>query len=349
MKDINHFNNILLFFFLLLTTINNTNQNEVKIIPDASLNATATYISLDIVDETDFLYFSFDFDFHNQVNQKQKNIADFKISTELELSSSDIEFAIVNKKQEEINSTMLDIDNNILWRSCYFLNKVNNGNISNYYTEITNKFNNYNINTLVLRIPFLENEGEIIIENLLSLPDEMKFRKKKNEIIYYHGGRNNIRRNHTHKNYIHFYNNYTHFQRSHSHSNKNHRHSHIKFNQYSHWVNNHINNKKYNINLNSEDQNSNLYNNYKNDKKNKNKYNNGYNQYDINYNYPKKFNFLCKYLGCNIDYIILFHIISTIVGIILAHIWVIILILYFIVHQKKSNAQLVRTTENMQH
>ena len=79
MKNIN----ILLYVICLLISINEIASSEVKIIPDANLNATAAYVLIDSLEsKTNFLYFSFDFDYHNKIEQKIKNEAYFKVTTD---------------------------------------------------------------------------------------------------------------------------------------------------------------------------------------------------------------------------------------------------------------------------
>ena len=122
MKNLLNYNIILLSLLFTLTN-NQLTDFQIKMIPDAYMNATASFVSLDIVEKTDFLYFSYDFDYHNQVNPEQKDIAYFKISTELILSSWDIKFAFLNKSQEEVNSTDLNDLKYKSWKIYFYLRK----------------------------------------------------------------------------------------------------------------------------------------------------------------------------------------------------------------------------------
>ena len=199
MKNLLNYNIILLSLLFTLTN-NQLTDFQIKMIPDAYMNATASFVSLDIVEKTDFLYFSYDFDYHNQVNQEQKDIAYFKISTELILSSWDIKFAFLNKSQEEVNSTDLNDLKYKSWKNIFLFEKEKTVNEYNYYIQI-NKYGRKN--TLILRIPFLKNEGQITIENLYSLPDDIlnKFTKINN--MNYNGWPQNNEHSHWNENHKH--------------------------------------------------------------------------------------------------------------------------------------------------
>ena len=78
--------NILLFIFFRLISIKKADQSssiEIKTIPDAYLNATGAFVSLEYFKDSNYIYFSYDFIFHNKVNPKDLNIAYFKITSEL--------------------------------------------------------------------------------------------------------------------------------------------------------------------------------------------------------------------------------------------------------------------------
>ena len=172
-----------ILFFLLISfkKVINSSNFEIAIIPDANLNATAAFASLGESKE-EFLYFSFDFNYHNQVSQKEKNVAFFKITTELNFSYQDINYILIDKNQEEINCTYFKSTNKIFWKPCQIIPTEKIYNEYNYFIQI-NKYGEKNIkNTLILRIPILKRKGDITIENLYSLPEEIleKANKYKN-------------------------------------------------------------------------------------------------------------------------------------------------------------------------
>ena len=161
-----------LFFFLFILTNLSIQilSLEIKMIPDCFLNATGAFVSLDSFENTDFLYFSFDFDYHNKVNQKQAEISYFKISTELSLNETELQYTFIEKKQEEINYTDFKSNNDIYWKNIILFYKEKAENEFNYYIQINQLTNK---NTLILRIPFKKSEGQIIIENLYILSEDI--------------------------------------------------------------------------------------------------------------------------------------------------------------------------------
>ena len=157
---------VITFFFLISfkKTVQSSNF-DIKIIPDANLNATAAFASLEDSND-EFLYFSFDFNYHNHVSEKDKDVSFFKITTRLNFSLKDINYLLVDKKQEEINSTYFDSNIKIFWKPCHIISTEKIFNEYNYYIQI-NKLGE-NKNTLILRIPILKKEGDITIENIYS-------------------------------------------------------------------------------------------------------------------------------------------------------------------------------------
>ena len=127
--------NILLFIFFLFISIKKTEQSsslEIQIIPDAYLNATAAFVLLENFKDSDYVYFSYDFDYHNNVNPNDLNIAYFKITTELYFFVSDFKYIFLDKKQIEVNPTDLD-SKNLIWMPCYPLYSELIDNDFNYY------------------------------------------------------------------------------------------------------------------------------------------------------------------------------------------------------------------------
>ena len=186
--------NIYLFFLFLFISINKSTQSEIKMIPDAYMNATACFVSLDSIEKSDYLYFSFDYDFHKLMNQNQKDIAYFKISTELLLSDYDLNYALFDIKPEDISLEYLESNKkNIIWKNIYNSFKEKNGNDYDYYIKIK-KFGSKN--TLIIRIPLLKNSGQITIENIHYLPnDKLNIYNNINNIITNWNNHNNNNKN----------------------------------------------------------------------------------------------------------------------------------------------------------
>ena len=175
--------NYLLVLFILLISIYNASPSEIKIIPDANLNATAAFVLLEDLEKLGFLYFSFDFNYHNQVPQKIKDVAFFKITTELKLSHLDLRYIFLEKKQEDINSTDIALvlhKSKYAWKSALLFSKEKVDNEYNYYIQINRIEENKDKNTLILSIPVFKKEGQLTVENLFSFPEEVE--KKINEI-----------------------------------------------------------------------------------------------------------------------------------------------------------------------
>ena len=162
----------ILFTFLFLIIINYASQSsqsnnyKIHFIPDASLNATPAFASLEDEENSDYLYFSFDLNFYNKKFSNKTNVVYFDVSTKMDLSYSDFQHTFLDKEWYDITSDDIN-KNNISWRNSFLIAKKNN----NYYVEI-NKFGGKNkINSLILRIPLLKKEGYITIANLNSFPN----------------------------------------------------------------------------------------------------------------------------------------------------------------------------------
>ena len=159
--------NIILFSLLLLISIIYTSQSDIHYIADASMNATATIAFLEKEGNNEYLYFSFDLNYHNEHFPKQQDVAYFEISTEMKLSYTDLKHTFLNKDWTEL--TMEDINENISWKNSFLIDTKINGNKYNYYIQV-NKFGGKNkLNTLVMRIPILKDDGFITIANLNAL------------------------------------------------------------------------------------------------------------------------------------------------------------------------------------
>ena len=138
-----------------------------------ALNGTAAFASLESLrDNEKYLYFTFDFEYHNKEIPKSKDIAYFLISSEFDLengkSSTDkIRSGFLEKSWKDINT--FDIKD-IKWEKVKLLYKEKPYNDINYYIEVKKKDDK--MKTLILRIPTNgKREGTLNIENILTLPD----------------------------------------------------------------------------------------------------------------------------------------------------------------------------------
>ena len=170
--------NYLLNLSLILISINIISPSEIKIIPDANLNATSAFASLQDIEKPDFLYFTFDFNYHNNIPNKEKDEAYFKITTELFLTYRDFQFTFLEKKQEEvILEDLVPQEKYIFWKYAYLISNEKDNNEYNYYLQINRRVDKNTKNTLVLKIPVDKKEGQITVENLFSLPEEVLEKK----------------------------------------------------------------------------------------------------------------------------------------------------------------------------
>jgi hypothetical protein len=177
-------NKLYLAIFLLILLNNFTISESIAIIsiPDANLNATAALAFLNNFEKENYLYFSFDFNYHNQVPQKEKNTAYFKLTSELFFSYSDFKIYFLDKKQEEVTSSDIDTKNYMIWEPCYLISKEKINNEYDYYIQIKRLDFRNRKNTVILRVPIYKKEGQITVENLYSLPENI-LEKKINLII----------------------------------------------------------------------------------------------------------------------------------------------------------------------
>ena len=177
---------LILFTYFLFITIKRTVQSPsivIKIIPDAYLNATAAFASFEDNQDSDYLYFSYDFIYHNKVNPKELDKVYFKLTTDYLFSNRDLRYIILDKKQEEVTSEDLDPKNNILWKQCFLLNTLKTNNEYNYYINVHRISAEKNAkNTIIFRFPVVKNnKGQIEIENLYSFPEEILEKKNLNQ------------------------------------------------------------------------------------------------------------------------------------------------------------------------
>ena len=167
----------LLYLFILVILIFNAKSDispEVRFIVDGTLNGTTAFVSLEFLRENmQYLYFTYDFDFHSNSVPKNPDVAYFIISSEFEFpnensSKEKINYGFTDKAWTDIkNST--DI-NNINWEQIQLLYKEKPYSDFDYYYEI--KRIDKNLKTLIIRIPVDgHKEGSITVENILKLPD----------------------------------------------------------------------------------------------------------------------------------------------------------------------------------
>ena len=136
------------------------------------LNGTAAFVPLEYIDEKEqYLYFSFDFKFHNEAEPKNKDIAFFLINSNFDLNipnKEKIEFGFSKNIWHEISSKS-ELEN-IDWKSIDNICKKIDYKNYNYYIKIAKK--DENMNTLLIRMPnYGKKEGYITAGNIDDLPE----------------------------------------------------------------------------------------------------------------------------------------------------------------------------------
>ena len=164
--------NFIIFIAILCFSYSNAKKlKEVHNIISAKLNGTATYVSLETVDQNEkYIYFTFDFKFHHSAVKTDKNIAKFVISSDFELkvrNKEDMKYGFVEKIWNKIKTD--DDIKNIKWEVVEIEEEEKPANDINYYFKIKRK--NKKMKTLLLRIPVNgRSEGSVSVENLLEFP-----------------------------------------------------------------------------------------------------------------------------------------------------------------------------------
>lgn len=242
------FNRIFFFAFFLLISINKTTQSEnieLNMIPDASLNASATFVSFD----HNYLYFLYDMKpFFADNNFRTSAI--FKLTSKKRFYSYDLSYFPSSKKIDKINSKDL-IGNqvNIYWR--YLVDVITQRTVNDEYDHYLkikrSSLQTNNVNTLIIRINVLNKRGDLTIENLLSLSEDVEkslYNKTNNYIINKNLRdsltKNNYNNNHNYHNDI--YNNNNNYHKNYYYNNNKYNYGNYKNNgniHYSYYLGTH--------------------------------------------------------------------------------------------------------------
>lgn len=172
-----------IFFPILLSSIFlvvNTYELQNHFLISAKLNGTSPSITFDQLKPNQiYLNFLFDFEYHNKHVTNSKNVAYFRISTNLniptgeELTKDSIAYRFSQKRWTQIKNNK--IANNIMYKKVPVLIKEKKGAVYNYYFKIE-KSDDKKI-TLIIRAPTQgKKEGFLNIENILKLPSVPKLR-----------------------------------------------------------------------------------------------------------------------------------------------------------------------------
>ena len=168
---------ITLLSFILF--INCCQFENVHFLISAKLNGTSPAISLNnLKPNQTYLYFLFDFDYHNNHVKNSKNAAFFQVTTNLNIPINDeltkdlISYRLSQKNWTQIKNNK--VANNIMYKKVpILLYKEKRNDIYNYYFKIEK--NDDKKLTLILRVPTQgKKEGFLNIYNILEFP---KFQK----------------------------------------------------------------------------------------------------------------------------------------------------------------------------
>ena len=172
---------ILLSIFLF---INAYTFQDVHFLISAKLNGTSPAISLDeLKPNQTYLYFLFDFAYHNEHVKDSKNVAYFQITTKLnipigqEFTKNSLAYRLSTKEWNRIKNNK--VANNIMYKKIDVLFKEEKNGEYNYYFKVEKK-DDKKI-TLIIRVPTQgKREGYLYIYNILELPSRPKVRNLEN-------------------------------------------------------------------------------------------------------------------------------------------------------------------------
>ena len=147
---------VILFLFKSIDT------NEIRYVIDAWANGTATFIELPFELE-DYIYLGFDFDYHNQISPENKEIAFFRMESNVDLFKSNSVRYLLSEKY--LNETEIIDIKDLNWKEIKYSSKQAVGDNSEYYYKIERTDKKYK--TLYLRVANINSkQGTLIVENI---------------------------------------------------------------------------------------------------------------------------------------------------------------------------------------
>ena len=170
MKNLKLLYSFLTLFSLLFSV--RTQDSKIYHIMDCAINGTALPVNLGTV-TGNYLYFSYDFIYHNWAHQEKRDVAYFHLSLDNDfIGSKPISYGFVEKNETDIKGVS-EIEN-INWDQLDYSYKTNEKNEKyDYYYEI--KRTNDKMNTLLLRLPLNGiKSGYIMPSNIEDFPDYIK-------------------------------------------------------------------------------------------------------------------------------------------------------------------------------
>ncbi len=147
---------------------------DVHFLISAKLNGTSPAIQLKELKPTQtYVYFLFDFAYHNEHVKKSKNVAYFHIKTKLnipiseDLAKNTLAYRLSAKEWNRIKKNK--IANNMMYKKIEVLDKEEKNGVYHYYFKMEQKDEKQI--TLIIRVPVQgKREGYLNIYNILELP-----------------------------------------------------------------------------------------------------------------------------------------------------------------------------------
>ena len=165
-----------LIIFCFIFEIKSYNFQNVHFLISAQLNGTSPVISLNQINpKSNYINFIFDFSYHSKNVQDSKNVAYFKISTNLDIPTDDESNPyLITYKFFEDDWTKIEkmrVAKKLTYKNVKIISKENNSddNIKyTYYFKIERQ--NDKDNSLMIKVPTQnKKEGFISVENILNL------------------------------------------------------------------------------------------------------------------------------------------------------------------------------------
>ena len=148
---------------VLLFTINSLTSAQIKYIPDASLNATATFVDLETYEDK-FIYYYFNFTFHSELFPNSKDTAIFRIVLD--------DDSVKLMEKESVKYLLNDLEyDNVDINDLEAFNWTDTKNTKKDKMEYFYKINRKNEKSLFLKVATNDvKKGVIYLENVDKIP-----------------------------------------------------------------------------------------------------------------------------------------------------------------------------------
>ena len=186
MKAINNLMLLLLFILFAFTFEIEPHKVIMKYVASGYTNSTAAFVSENSYTNAKYVYFSFDIDYNHKYYKAEKGLAYFLINTKSQFFQNSaldktVSQIFTNNDPKELKSSDLE---KAKWErsNLYHKNIVNNYNhFSKYYYKITRSLKDKKNQYLILRVPILNRQGSITVENLRKFPSSVLDKTKKTQ------------------------------------------------------------------------------------------------------------------------------------------------------------------------